>query len=423
VLSDAQLIDRMRSSLKAEAAGVAPPADLLARVRREYAAERQGAKRWVRPPSGIPSMGGVVTALAAGSAVALTVLAIVLLGHGRPTPAPGGSAGVPAGARQLVSMLAVLRRPQTAADGSLPAWAVRGLTFGAPQDNPVPSLTRLVATLPGPPSGGVRIFVVVQPGATVPSGRPGQSGDRVTALAVSQHGEDGTHGATAVELYQPVNVFPGSGPGSFLGPGYNVGIVPDGVTRVRWVFDDHSPFARRRPITTVYPTVRDNVAIAPIVRNAGNASSVTWYGADGRIIKALQAGLGRAQRGPALPFPPPWKLVAQINLLGPTRPAARTVGIADVFGKGASRGISVAARGVAPNHKGDAYAVWLHGSRSQSKLLGFVNPGVGADGRLSAAGALPPDAARYDEILVTLETRTTPKIPGKIVLQGTLRLG
>jgi hypothetical protein len=39
---------------------------------------------------------------------------------------------------------------------------------------------------------------------------------------------------------------------------------------------------------------------------------------------------------------------------------------------------------------------------------------------LSTAGALPANASRYKQLLVTLETTSRPRQPGRIVLQGTL---
>jgi hypothetical protein len=67
--------------------------------------------------------------------------------------------------------------------------------------------------------------------------------------------------------------------------------------------------------------------------------------------------------------------------------------------------------------------VWLFKPPSKAKLLGFVNPGVGVNGKLSTAGALPTDASQYTELLVTRETVASPKQPGAIVLQGQLSLG
>ena len=85
--------------------------------------------------------------------------------------------------------------------------------------------------------------------------------------------------------------------------------------------------------------------------------------------------------------------------------------------------LEVGSAGVPPNGKHDAYAVWLYKSATQAKLLGFVNPGVGTNGKLSTAGALPADASQYSQLLVTLETGASPKQPGKIVLEGALSLG
>jgi hypothetical protein len=114
--------------------------------------------------------------------------------------------------------------------------------------------------------------------------------------------------------------------------------------------------------------------------------------------------------------------VAQINLTSPTG-NSKTAGIAQVVRQGAQSGIVIAAAGVPANTKHDAYAAWLYKSPTKAKILGFVNPGVGANGKLSTAGALPADAGQYSQLLVTLETQATPHAPGKIVLQGALSLG
>jgi hypothetical protein len=206
-------------------------------------------------------------------------------------------------------------RPQSAVDRSLSASAIRGETFGNTRDNPLPELTRLAATLPAPPAGGatlpkgtvvprlgpVRIFLIVQPGissSTSNSYRPA-AGARVTAFATSNSSkgnsfEDGTQSVTASQIYAPTNMIPATGPIYFSGPGYNIGIVPDGVARVRWVFNGRYTFVtkHRRPFA-VYPKIHNNIAVAPIQRNQGFVTSVTWYSADGRVIKQLNPGSTR----------------------------------------------------------------------------------------------------------------------------------
>jgi hypothetical protein len=116
------------------------------------------------------------------------------------------------------------------------------------------------------------------------------------------------------------------------------------------------------------------------------------------------------------------QVVAQINLTPPD-PASKAAGIAEVLKEGATDGIAIVAQKLAPNTTSppNAYAVWLYNSPTDAHRLGFVNPGVGSNGRLSTAGGLPSDAARYKELIVTLETTGTPKTPGTIVLRGALQ--
>jgi hypothetical protein len=114
-------------------------------------------------------------------------------------------------------------------------------------------------------------------------------------------------------------------------------------------------------------------------------------------------------------------VVAQVNLTPPSG-RGKAAGIAEVLRQGATKGIAIVAQHVTPNttKPPNAYAVWLYNSPADARILGFVNPGVGSNGRLSTAGALPSDASRFKELVVTLETSGAPKTPGTIVLQGKL---
>jgi hypothetical protein len=109
-------------------------------------------------------------------------------------------------------------------------------------------------------------------------------------------------------------------------------------------------------------------------------------------------------------------VIHQINLSSPA--SGSTVGIADVLRKGSTFAIAMVAQNVPANTRHNAYAVWLANSASDALRLGFVNPGVGRNGRLQTAGGLPADAARFHQVLVTLETQPSPHQPGQIVLQG-----
>jgi Sigma-70, region 4 len=117
----------------------------------------------------------------------------------------------------------------------------------------------------------------------------------------------------------------------------------------------------------------------------------------------------------------PAKVVAQINLT-PPHTGSKAVGIAEVLDEGSNQGVAIVAQNVPPNSKKppNAYAVWLYNSPTDAQILGFVNPGVGANGRLSTAGALPSNAKHYKKLIVTVETNAKPKTPGTIILQGAL---
>jgi hypothetical protein len=112
------------------------------------------------------------------------------------------------------------------------------------------------------------------------------------------------------------------------------------------------------------------------------------------------------------------KIVAQVNLASPL--GSKTIGVAYVLKQGSQAGIVIRAQGVPANTKHDAYAVWLANSGSDAVRLGFVNPGVGGNGRLQTAGGLPANANHFSQVLITLEHAGHPTHPGTIVLQGHL---
>jgi hypothetical protein len=115
------------------------------------------------------------------------------------------------------------------------------------------------------------------------------------------------------------------------------------------------------------------------------------------------------------------KVIAQINLTPPAS-GSKAAGIAEILREGSTDGIAIVAQNVPPNttKPADAYAVWLYNSPTDSHILGFVNPGVGSNGRLSTAGGLPANASHYKQLIVTRETTAHPTQPGTIILQGTL---
>jgi hypothetical protein len=78
---------------------------------------------------------------------------------------------------------------------------------------------------------------------------------------------------------------------------------------------------------------------------------------------------------------------------------------------------------VPPNSTHNAYAVWLSNGAGRYDRLGFVNPPVNGNGVLQTAGALPSDAARYDQLMISLESTRNPAAPSsQVVLRGSFKL-
>jgi hypothetical protein len=317
--SDEQLIEAIRASLNEEVSELYPPADLLLRLQAAPASRRLLGRRLLSNP------GGVVAVLVSAAVVAVVVVAFASVGHRR-SGAGGTStvpASTPAGARALVARMAVLRRPQTAAD-RLPESVTAQFPGALGVDwRIIPSLTRLAATIDAGsgPLSSVAIYVVVE----TPCSRetqgichgPGVPVDIVTTLAVG--GPSGhryllgqpevVDGQTAVATGGLTPTAVGSAGDVRVvvrktsiktlptgQRGVNVSVVPDGVTRVKWVFGVASPRALRAmcgctkrastPLTTVHPQIKNNIAVAKATSSAG-LSTATWYGPDGQVIASL----------------------------------------------------------------------------------------------------------------------------------------
>jgi hypothetical protein len=114
------------------------------------------------------------------------------------------------------------------------------------------------------------------------------------------------------------------------------------------------------------------------------------------------------------------QLLVQLNLTSPTG-AKSTLGIAQVIREDGVTGVVVLAQGVPANGARNAYAVWLYNSPTSYKFVGFVRNLVGKNGKLAAEGELPPGAAAYHRLLITLETQRKPSAPGEVVLSASFR--
>jgi hypothetical protein len=307
---------------------------------------RLAVARAPQPPAG--TFAGVC-GVAACLLVAVVLLQAGVTPHagGRSSGSPGARAAtVPAGARALVGELGVFRRPQTAADridSPIPhLFVIEPVPQAPPGTGPqnlkvIPSLTRLVARLPG----GRRIYLAIgrvagidsaseqlprgfnrlKPPRTVRVGRVGSrfkapaphyvvvwlevpfaeyvptvSGGKVvgrsrvvpigrhqqllaspalTAAAVLVHGQ--TASAPEGIPDDPIT-------GLFQGPKTWLAIVPDDVVRARWTIQ----YPGRHHRVTVTLPVSNSVALLRVPNGQmDEVWSLTWLAANGRALNTL----------------------------------------------------------------------------------------------------------------------------------------
>jgi hypothetical protein len=225
--------------------------------------------------------------MAAASLTAATVAGGIGATVGR-VSAGGGEAGLrtvnrargsAAGAARLVAEIAVLRRPQTAAD-RLPASLARMFA------DTVPSLTRLLATVDAGRAGMRSVYLLVF--STGPCGAPASrsnGGDEASLLTVVDRGTGHrggwveSMGFSAADLQRFAVIPVGTGEYWQRTPQVLASIVPDGVVRAKWVFRwvPHKGAPKHPPFVTVYPTLRDNVAVSTIPPWLTQASASLYF--------------------------------------------------------------------------------------------------------------------------------------------------
>lgn len=110
---------------------------------------------------------------------------------------------------------------------------------------------------------------------------------------------------------------------------------------------------------------------------------------------------------------------SQINLFPPGG-GKKPLGVANVVTQQGQRGIALVGQDVPATGSKFAYAMWLENSPSDAKRLGFFGA-VKKDGRLQGFVLAPSDFAKFSKLVVTRETQRSPKVPGPVVLQGTIK--
>jgi hypothetical protein len=291
VLNDQELIDGLRREL----ADVQPPIDLIDRLREHSGEPLPVPGRRLRVPVGFFAAAG-----SAAVAIAITVGALVFVGHRTPTrnsgpdvsPITHGTGATTL--TQLTSSFAVLRRPETPAD--------RALRFKCSHPCPVelvPGLTRLARTLPD----GTRVFLSVLRARTAERTALGNTirvpaGSYMLDELVVSAGEKAilSPGSLAQIPVVDGGIEPGM-PSTRLTSGRAplwVGVVPDGVSSVRWGFSciHGRKTAACPPPATITATVTalDNVAAAPVSATRHGSLGVTsasWFDAARRSIASF----------------------------------------------------------------------------------------------------------------------------------------
>lgn len=239
------------------------------------------------------SVGGVFSALVAVGAVVLAVAAIVVVGRGRSLGGRAATSSSTAWSRPclairdpgcVVAQYAILRRPQTAAERNLRLRVPASVFFAGQALHDVhvklvPSLTRIVPIDERTAAGiNVLILFVIRSSLGPPNYYLG-------ALLVhngkSTYINPGWPFIPTGGVTRPFAKWELARSYATWVSGFEVSVVPDHITNVRWVFPHQSSTGTGRG--SILASVEDNVALARISRPSGNPA-ITEYAADGHAI-------------------------------------------------------------------------------------------------------------------------------------------
>jgi hypothetical protein len=270
--------------------------------------EHQRAHTSRRMSKRLPASRGVGRLVpAAGVAVAIIVAALALgltRSDRQQHPAPAGRADVPVGARELVSILGVLRRPQTGRDAAVLAsvrrverlsratlaspTGTRGARARSRQEltvntrdlhDIVGSLTREVGAV----RGAGDVFLVVHPH---PISAGGDTAELLFVLNSSRSPVvfTNTAGETAAQIRQQIIHVGCFGPVGQASVSTNIG--PDGVARMQLTFSPRGAIASgNRPLRHITAVVHNNVLIETVHNPMCEIPDVTrLYAPDGQPL-------------------------------------------------------------------------------------------------------------------------------------------
>ena len=410
------------------------PAELVATATRRAARPRW--HRAVRLPR--VRLGHLAMALGVGCTLAVAAVALLAFRH-HPVPRPAGR-GAPSSLSALEAKLAILRRPQTPADRGVKA--LPGIA----------RLTRLAATVDTTTAGRVRVWVVVDRLPVHPSKVRPEYFARAAVTANGGQIRNGSGSVSGAQLGAPSAVASGllTAAGA-VDPnvGVTVGLVPDGVTRVKWTFSGVGFGVQHPHPVTVYARVQNNVAVAPVVPGQGPLVHTVWYGAGGSVIasagtdaatrqqlqkiRAINAGRHRPIAPELLAHyslfraVPAVDLVRDQTLLAPYIDGGGIGGLGlnywDIRYVGSLKGIDGRGLWVVPGGRGvcisDPQATAC-GALSKQGPAGITGPLTGAGDRETLAG-LVPDGNSTVTLVLAGGSRVTVPVVEHNVFEATVR--
>jgi len=271
---------------------------------------------------------GLLVPIGVAAAVALVAL-LALGGHTRPSPAhPSAAAASGRAVHNLDTILAVLRRPQTALDRKILSQSGLDRSGGAPflgGGHVIAASARLATIAPW----GSRVLLVVAT-APAPGSQQGWTYDARLGRRLGgglivwvNHGGGCCSDAAAIES---TGSWSSSGAGRSFAGGSTATrfyvVVPDGVARVAFVAPPASIQAggpTYRHALTVTAPVHGNVAVAELHREFDGGPLMIWYAADGRVIKRV-GNFAAAAHAAKPPQPGPATALSRAALRDPATP-------------------------------------------------------------------------------------------------------
>ncbi len=264
--------------------------------RRAAAGPVPDALPWPRARRRRIRVGDALSAAAAAGAVIVALAALALLGGGGGGHPASTAAATPRA--KLLTTLAVLRRPQTAADRSLPELSIAHPPHAGLQPllgTPDHGLVRLATTAPW----GAKVFLVpirpLVPGR-LPSGGTADAplkvgankGESITVLGGPGGTATSASGFTAADIAQGRAVVDEAGSGRARHAIRFLVVVPDGVAKVGLVFAQRSTAHANTIEFLDSRTPQGNVVVFQALgARPGTPWAMTWQARSGKVIKRI----------------------------------------------------------------------------------------------------------------------------------------